>query len=107
MNKLHQAIIDASFMTDVGGASYVAKVLFQNLDQLVSTDEEGRTPLHLAANLGSVKVVELLLQQGADKEARDNAGRIPKDVAGTHCRHLVDPITPADTLILDRGEYDA
>ncbi|RYP43916.1 hypothetical protein DL768_009575 [Monosporascus sp. mg162] len=46
-------------------------------------NRNGRTPLHLAAMAGigeaskREKIVELLLEKGADKEAKDNGGRTP------------------------------
>lgn len=38
---------------------------------------EGRTPLHMAAHRGAVRIVEALLAAGADGHARDGGGRGP------------------------------
>jgi ankyrin repeat protein len=37
-------------------------------------DEEGATPLMIAAGMGRVEMVKLLLSKGADVNARDNSG---------------------------------
>lgn len=44
---------------------------------------DGWTPLHGAAGAGRTDLVEILLRRGADKDkdARDNAGRTPREVA--------------------------
>ncbi len=46
-------------------------------------DEEGNSPLHYAAMGKSPRVLELLLNAGADPAARDARGRTPRQV----CRH--------------------
>ena len=42
--------------------------------------QDGNTPLHNAAAMGHLEVVQLLLQHGADKELKDNPGNKPVDV---------------------------
>ena len=44
-------------------------------------DNEGETPLHLAAISGNSRVGRLLLLKGANKNIRDKKGRIPMDIA--------------------------
>jgi ankyrin repeat protein len=44
-------------------------------------DMDGFTPLHLASAAGVLDVVRLLVEHGADTEARDKAGRTPFQVA--------------------------
>ena len=41
----------------------------------------GLTPLHQAAQFGRKKIIELLIAQGADVNAKDNFGRTPLDCA--------------------------
>lgn len=42
-----------------------------------AADEEGRTPLHIAASKDCVEVVKLLLEKGAKKEVADKYGLTP------------------------------
>lgn len=46
----------------------------------VNTPED-RTPLHMVAAQGDIKIVQLLLKANADVEARDKFGKTPLDVA--------------------------
>jgi DNA topoisomerase-1 len=44
-------------------------------------DNEGATPLHLAAKLKRKELIELLTSRGAARDAKDNAGKTPADWA--------------------------
>lgn len=44
---------------------------------IATRDEEGRTPLHLAAKFGYASTVRRLLQQEAEADARDHGARTP------------------------------
>jgi FOG: Ankyrin repeat len=44
-------------------------------------NSRGETPLHCAAGSGHSDVVRLLLERGADPEARDVSGRTPDSYA--------------------------
>ncbi len=44
-------------------------------------DEDWNTPLHIDAKKGNVKLVELLVDQGAVTTAKNKAGQTPKDIA--------------------------
>lgn len=56
---------------------------------LVETDGDGQTVLHLAAELGNVAVVSLLLERGAELNAKDATGRTPLVHAAKHCASAV------------------
>jgi ankyrin repeat protein len=56
------------------------RVLELGID-LNAIDEEGNTPVHLAAESGSSSLVELLLTQGAKTEIRNRDGFTPLQVA--------------------------
>ena len=46
-----------------------------------AANNNGETPLHLAAAKGSDEVIRVLVQKGAKPDARDKSGRTPLDVA--------------------------
>ena len=46
-----------------------------------ATTADKRSVLHVAAAMGSGRIVEMLLAKGADRNARDSAGRTPADLA--------------------------
>lgn len=54
--------------------------------------QDGWTPLHVAVAEGRADVVDLLLDAGADLEARTELDRTPLHVALEHAPQLVDPL---------------
>jgi ankyrin repeat protein len=53
-----------------------------------SADEDGRTPLHWAADLGHAAAVRALLAAGADPDVQDAEGMTPLHCAAV-CEHRV------------------
>jgi ankyrin repeat protein len=49
--------------------------------QIAAADDDGETPLHMAAESGSVELAELLLAHHADVNARDAANVTPLHAA--------------------------
>jgi hypothetical protein len=70
MNDIHQAAQD-------GNLEKVTALLKENPGCVSATDEEGRTPLHVAALFRRVEVIKLLLASNADVNAKDNDGHTP------------------------------
>ena len=60
------------------GYKNVASVLLFLRAGINATDEYDCTPLHLAAQNDNLNVAQLLIDSGADKEARDHDGRTPQ-----------------------------
>ena len=46
-------------------------------------DNEGATPLHIAAEWGRKSTAELLIGEGADLKAENNNGKTPVELAST------------------------
>ncbi|GLT27956.1 hypothetical protein SLA2020_029190 [Shorea laevis] len=55
----------------------VVKLLSEVADESVvnSADEEGWAPIHSAASIGNVEIMEILLSKGADINLKNNGGR--------------------------------
>ncbi|CAI7931633.1 unnamed protein product, partial [Closterium sp. NIES-54] len=71
-----------------GMVEYLERLLSFGLDPN-EADHDLRTPLHVAAAEGSVVLVRLLLEHGADAWARDRLGHLPVDEA---CRNGARPV---------------
>ncbi|KAL4369673.1 hypothetical protein GQ457_05G019800 [Hibiscus cannabinus] len=70
-------------------------------------DKEGRTPLHLAATKGNIECAKMLVESGADKNAKSNDGRTAVYRAVAHGnRRMVEMLIEMDadpTISDDRG----
>ena len=67
---------------------------------VMSRDEDGGTPLHYAANLGTPANIQALLAAGADVMARDEGGRTPLHWAARCLQHCE---TGGIQALLDAG----
>lgn len=56
-------------------------MLRHGADPNLQSEEEGMTPLHVAANLGRPRLVEMLLNAGADMDLRDADGKLAAQYA--------------------------
>ena len=59
-------------------------------------DNNGDTPLHIAARRDYCVVVKLLLNHGADPTIRNKKGRTPRDY-GSNCRGLIEELRRGGT----------
>jgi len=66
------------------------KLIKYFLEKKISPNEvnkEGQTPLHLAVKSGKIEIIELLMDNGADKSIKDNKGKKPFDYATKEIIH--------------------
>lgn len=56
--------------------------------ELNITDENGQTPLMMAAKHGQTQIMDVLISAGADKEMKDKAGRTAADLYARHQQTL-------------------
>jgi len=73
---IHQAVKEGKF-------EVVKKMLEKEPDLVRAVDSEGITPLHLAAEHGRQQIVELLLEKGADVNAKSGFKRTPLHYAAS------------------------
>ncbi len=74
--EIHQAAKEGKF-------DAVKKMLKEDPDLVNAIDSDGLTPLHLAAEYGHRQIVELLLQEGADINAKSGFKRTPLHFAAS------------------------
>lgn len=68
---------DLSLAIRLGDLRAVRAIVERSPGLLRSADDSGFTPLHIAATAGRVEIVDYLLAQGCDVEARNAEGRTP------------------------------
>jgi ankyrin repeat protein len=79
--EIHEAVHE-------NNVSKVKKLITENPDLVFSKDDDGFTPLHLAAANGYKEMAELLLASKSDVNSRDNAGSTPlHQAAAAHGQH--------------------
>ena len=69
------------FVIKSGNTAKLEDLLKQSQDLVHARDPEGRTPLHLAAELGKNDMVKLLISKKANVHARDKRGQTPLHLA--------------------------
>lgn len=95
LEKLHGAIVQADM-------ERVRQMLTENPLLVCAKDENGRTPLHLAAVEGNAEAARFLLSQGAEVEARDRWGLTPLFVAIYEEPLILDRV-PLVQLLIESG----
>jgi ankyrin repeat protein len=89
-----------------GDAAAVRQMLAADPDLVRSADEELRTPLHFAAESGSVEMVEVLLEAGADVNAQTRGGETPLHRALWGDDHeLIEALLAADPDLTIENSY--
>jgi len=68
------------------GSPTSARVLLRNGAEVDPRNEEGQTPLMIAAELGEPEVVRVLLEFGADRTLRDNYRKTAVDYAAANVK---------------------
>jgi uncharacterized protein len=74
MDWRRSAIFDA---IELGDMAAIAQLLRTDPSQVHARDHEGNTPLHAAVGFGALDATRLLLEQGADPNAQNDADETP------------------------------
>jgi len=88
-------------------ASIISKLAFFYQADVDAQNNDGITPLHLAALVGDINIIRALLDAGADKSIEDNAGYTPYDLAaGIHTDKKILGLLKPDTEMDENTELD-
>lgn len=85
------------------GQLELVKVLLKRGAQISCRDGDGRTPLHLAACAGSVKIIEELLKYNANPEEWDFSGKC----TALHCAAAAGDVASVKCLLKAGADVDA
>ena len=83
VDRLLQGAFNVLTFTNCQAHHHKACTCFNQRPNLDKPDVRGYTPLHCAAAIGKIGIVEKLVAAGADSQAEDNKGMAPQDVAGS------------------------
>jgi len=85
-----------------GDAETVRAMIAANPQLVMARNKLGKTPLHYAVTYAAPKMIELLLEKGADINAPDNSGLTPLHVAA-----MLDRTNEAQALIAHGANIEA
>ena len=85
----------------LGDATALARAIGRSTKRVTAYSEDGFTPLHLAAYFGGLETATLLLDRGADVDARTTNAQL-RDVTPLHSA-AAGRKTEVAILLLDRG----
>ncbi len=74
---------------DIGNVKRVKKLVRERVDHLNVEDNNGWTPLHIAASNGHSAIVRILIDAGADMDIADVSGLLADDVAERNCAAIL------------------
>ena len=80
-DQFTKGMIALHLATNLESAEIAGKLVDAKPDTVNTADEDGNTPLHLAAYASNKAIVEALLAKGADKELKTGEGATAKDEA--------------------------
>lgn len=76
-DKRREYTFEATFLLLDDSRAQVVSALLERKPDVRARDNEGISPLHLAAQSGHMSTVRLLLKAGADAGAKDKQGQVP------------------------------